>query len=157
MTGVPTCALPIFFVGSRLREPYFLEPAVRSRDGVGLHRVRQVLVDAAVAPPHPAGIGVVRFPWLDAGECAHAPASRLRIRDVDFGRHIAVAGVLLPPPPPDVVRAADDAGLDGLGDPHLVDKVADFSFDFQQVPVGDAQVAGVLWVEPDWVAVRNLG
>src|SRR5687767_8822399 len=46
---------------ARRLEPDLLMPAVHPRDGIGLHREGEVLVDAGVAPPDAGGVGIVGF------------------------------------------------------------------------------------------------
>src|SRR6185295_18896122 len=46
-------------VAARLRHGDLLVPAVLAADGVGLHREREVLVHAAVLPPHALGVRVI--------------------------------------------------------------------------------------------------
>jgi hypothetical protein len=52
-----------------------LVPAVHARHGVGLHGERQVLVHAAVGPPHAFGVLVARFERTDVLDATEAEAS----------------------------------------------------------------------------------
>jgi hypothetical protein len=64
--------------------------------------------------------------------------------------------VLRQAPAPEVVAHRDDAGLDALGDPDLVDEVADLRLDLDEVAGLDAQALGVLRVHPHRVLVADL-
>src|SRR5262249_52956359 len=66
------------------------------------------------------------------------------------------AGALAEAPATEVMRAGDDAGPHGFGDPDLVHEVADPGGDLDKPARDDVQPGGVVGMQPQRVAVRDL-
>src|SRR6266852_1035333 len=132
-------------------------PAVLAADRVGLDRKREVLVDAGVFPPDALRVRVVarERPW--PVDLAHPPLPGLEPFEVDErGGPPLAACVFMKAPASEVVGARDHAWTHGLGDPYLVDEVADPRRDLEQVPGDDPRPGGILWVEPERIGVGDF-
>src|SRR5438552_9874997 len=147
----------VAIAGRRPAHAHLLMPAVLTAHGIRMHGKGTVLVGPGTLPPHAGGVRIRALEGPDSVDVAHPPLpGRLRL-EVDERRRPALAAHLLPKPPPaEVMRAGDDPGPDGLGDPDLVHEVADLRLDLEKISRGHAEPRGVLRVKPERIVVRDL-
>src|SRR3954451_14611251 len=132
-------------------------PAVLSAYEIGLHRKRQILMHPAVGPEDSLRIRVFTLERFDAVDLAHHPFSFTHLLEIhECGGPTLAAGFFLQAPSPKVMRAGNDAGLDSLCYPYLIDEVADFGMHLEQIAGAHFKVSGVSSAEPYWVAIGNF-
>src|SRR5271155_2976633 len=132
-------------------------PAMGAANWIGLHGKRQVLMDAGVLPPDSFGIGIFARKRLDAVDLSHHPLAGLKLAEVDERRGPSLAAQFFAQTPSsEVMRAGGDAGADALGDPYLVDEVANLGVDLEQVAGGDAEARRILGVDPEGIAMGDF-
>src|SRR2546422_4161012 len=140
----------VAITGRRPAHAHLLMPAVLTAHGVRMHGKGQVLVDAGILPPHAGRVGIRALEGPDSMDMAHPPLPRRLRLEGDEGRRPALAAHLLAKPPPaEVMRAGDDAGADGLGDPDLVHEVADLRLDLEKFARGHPEPRRILRVKPE--------
>ena len=109
---------------------------------------------AGLAPPDPRRIGIVARERARSVKLAHAPLAGLELAEIDErGRPPLAAGVLVQAPAAEMMRAGHDARAHRLGDPRLVDEVADAGRDLQKIARRDAQPRRILGMDPQRVRV----
>jgi hypothetical protein len=85
----------------------------------------------------------------------HHPFAGFQLAQIDQrGRPALATHILAQSPSAQMMRAGDDAGADALGHPGLVDEVANFGVDLEQVAGRDAEAGGILRMKPQRIAMR---
>src|SRR5215469_3212356 len=88
---------------------------------------------------------------------AHHPLSRPDLSQVNqCSGPPFTTSLLLQSPASQVVGAGDNAGSDCLGDPDLVDEIANRGLHLYQVAGFHAEPVGIMGVQPHWILVRNF-
>ena len=101
---------PYLSSGPGLVIAHFLMPAMLAAYVVGLHRERQILMDATVFPKNSLRVGIVAFERLDTVNMSHHPLARAHLFQIDQRRRPALAALIFGQAP----TANDDASRQRL-------------------------------------------